>query len=137
MKNLLWIPLIALIAAGCSSNPFNRVVGTGIATGPQFAAGETQVLATDAAAAPDCKSRKVINTEVVTRPQVSATPFDQAYTHSLPDASKATTSPSARTIPDSTHSEFVERWTVSRCGERVHYRVTFRPNGDVLVAADP
>lgn len=136
MRTLLLIPLVALLAAGCSSNPFGSGVGTSIASGPQYAAGEAKVLAADAAAAPDCKSRKVINTEVVTRPQVSATPFDQAYTHSLPDASKATTSPSARSAPETTHSEFVERWTISRCGERIHYRVTFRPNGDVLVAAD-
>jgi hypothetical protein len=136
MNALLSIPLIALIAAGCSSNPFAMGRGTGIAIGRQYAAAESKVLATDAADAPECTTRKVVNTEVVTRPQVSVTPFDQAYTHALPDTSKATASPGVMPPPETSHSEFVERWTVSRCGERFHYRVTFRPNGDVLVAAD-
>jgi hypothetical protein len=137
MKKLLFLPLVALIAAGCASSPLGLGVGTGISTGRVYAAGQKAVLEADRTAAPDCKDRKVTNTEVVTAPKVIATPYDQAYTHSLPDTSKATSSPS---IPlrrsETTHSEYTERWTVSRCGERAHYLVTFRPNGEVQVVAD-
>ena len=137
MKKLLFLPLVALIAAGCASSPLGLGVGTGISTGRVYAAGQKAVLEADRTAAPDCKDRKVTNTEVVTAPKVTATPYDQAYTHSLPDSSKATSSPS---IPlrrsETTYSEYTERWTVSRCGERAHYLVTFRPNGEVQVVAD-
>jgi len=137
MKKLIGFSLIALLAAGCASSPLGLGVGTGIATGRLYAAAESKVLKADIAASPDCKDRKVVNTEVLTRPQVSATPYDQAYTHSLPDSSKATTSPSASLRPvETTYSEFTERWTVSRCGQRVAYKVTFRPGGEILVAAD-
>lgn len=137
MKKLLFLPLVALIAAGCASTPLGLGVGTGISTGRVYAAGQKAVLDADRAAAPDCKDRKVTNTEVVTAPTVSATPYDQVYTHNLPDSSKATSSPG---VPlrrsETTHSEYTERWTVSRCGERAKYLVTFRPNGEIKVVAD-
>ncbi len=137
MKKLIGFSLIALLAAGCASSPLGLGVGTGIATGRLYAAAESKVLGADIAAAPDCKDRKIVNTEVLTRPQVSATPYDQAYTHSLPDSSKATTSPSASLRPvETTYSEFTERWTVGRCGQRVAYKVTFRPGGEIQVAVD-
>jgi hypothetical protein len=137
MKKLLFLPLVALIAAGCASSPLGLGVGTGISTGRVYAAGQKAVLDADRTAAPDCQDRKVTNTEVVSAPTVTATPYDQAYTHSLPDSSKATSSPS---VPlrrsETTHSEYTERWTVSRCGERAKYLVTFRPNGEIKVVAD-
>lgn len=137
MKKLLVLPFVALFAAGCASSPLGLGVGTGISTGRVFAAGQKAVLEADRAAAPDCKDRKVTNTEVVSAPTVTATPYDQAYTHSLPDSSKGTSStamPLRRS--ETTYSEYTERWTVSRCGERAQYLVTFRPNGDVQVVAD-
>lgn len=137
MKKLLFLPLVALIAAGCASSPLGLGVGTGISTGRVFAAGQKAVLEADRAAAPDCKDRKVTNTEVVSAPTVTATPYDQAYTHTLPDSSKGSSStgmPLRRS--EVTHSEYTERWTVSRCGERARYLVTFRPNGEVQVVAD-
>jgi hypothetical protein len=137
MKKLLFLPFVALIAAGCASSPLGLGVGSGISTGRVYAAGQKAVLDADRAAAPDCKDRKVTNTEVVSAPTVTATPYDQVYTHSLPDASKATSSPS---VPlrrsETTHSEYTERWTVSRCGDRAKYLVTFRPNGEIQVVAD-
>lgn len=137
MKKLIGLPLIALLAAGCASSPLGLGVGSGISSGRLYAAAESKVLSTDIAAAPDCKDRKIVNTEVITAPKVSATPYDQAYTHSLPDSSKGTVSPSANLRPvETTYSEFTERWTVSRCGQRVPYKVTFRPGGEIQVAAD-
>lgn len=137
MKKLIGFSLLALLAAGCASSPLGLGVGSGISSGRLYAAAESKVLGADIAAAPDCKERKVVNTEVLTAPKVSATPYDQAYTHSLPDSSKATTSPSAGLRPvETTYSEFTERWTVSRCGQRVSYKVTFSPGGEIQVAAD-
>lgn len=137
MKTLLFVPLVALIAAGCASSPLGLGVGTGISTGRVFAAGQKAVLEADRAAAPDCKDRKVTNTEVVSAPTVTATPYDQAYTHTLPDSSKGTSAPGMPVRrSEVTHSEYTERWTVSRCGERARYLVTFRPNGEVQVVAD-
>lgn len=139
MKTLSIIPfaLITLLLTGCSSSRLGLGVGSGLSTGRLFAAGEAKVLEADRAAAPDCKDRQVTNTEVVTPPKVSATPYDQAYTHQLPDSSKATDSPTAALRrPETTYSEFVERWTVSRCGQRATYLVTFRPGGEITVTAD-
>ncbi len=137
MKKLIGFSLIALLAAGCASSPLGLGVGSGISSGRLYAAAESKVIAADSAAAPDCKDRKIVNTEVLTAPKVSATPYDQAYTHSLPDSSKATASPSANLRPvETTYSEFTERWTVNRCGQRVAYKVTFRPGGEIQVAAD-
>lgn len=137
MKKFIGFPLVLLLAAGCAYSPLGLGVGSGISSGRLYTAAESKVLGADAAAAPDCKDRKIVNTEVVTAPKVSATPYDQAYTHSLPDSSKATTSPSAGLRPlETTYSEFTERWTVSRCGQRVSYKVTFRPGGEIQVAVD-
>ncbi len=137
MKKLLFLPLVALIAAGCASSPLGLGVGTGISTGRVYAAGQKAVLDADRAAAPDCKDRKVTNTEVVSAPKVSATPYDQVYTHNLPDSSKGTSSPGTPLRrSETTYSEYTERWTVSRCGQRAQYIVTFRPNGEIQVVAD-
>jgi len=145
MKQLFRTSLLSLallVVAGCAShsNSGTRPAiigrGNGLAAGALYRTGETKVLAADAAAAPSCTSRAVTTTEVVRQPAVVATPYDAAYTYALQDVSKGVSGyPAARTV-EVAYSEFVERWTVNRCGDRVQYLVTFRPDGTVLVAPE-
>jgi len=130
-----------LLLAGCassnhSSRPSMVGRGNGLATGALYRTAETKVLSADAAAASACQTRSVVDTEVVTRPAVVATPYNPGATYAMPDASRnASGYPAAQSV-EVAYSEFVERWTLNRCGEQVRYLVTFRPDGTVLVAPE-
>lgn len=127
--------LTLALLTGCGTTFLGR--GQGLATGERFRAAEALVLKADADAAPGCNRRSVTYTEVVSDPRVAVTPYDQVYTHSLPDASRPTQSPGVfASGRQTTYSEFTERWTVDRCGGRVHYLVTFRPSGEIKIVPE-
>jgi hypothetical protein len=131
----LCVTLALVVLTGCGTTFLGK--GQGLATGERFRAAEELVLKADADAAPGCNRRSVTYTEVVSDPRVAVTPYDQVYTHSLPDASRPTQSPGVfASGRQTTYSEFTERWTVDRCGGRVHYLVTFRPDGKIKVVPE-
>ncbi len=142
IQRLSLVSAALLLAAGCassnnSSKPSVVGRGNGLATGALYRTAETKVLSADAAAASNCQSRSVVDTEVVKRPAVVATPYNPGATYAMPDAYKSVSGYPATQSVEVAYSEFVERWTLNRCGERVRYLVTFRPDGTVLVVPEP
>ncbi len=142
MKTPLILALtLAGLMAGCADRSSVFGTGHGIATGSLYRSAEAKVLEADAAAHPEAKDREVIATEVATPPLVSASPYDTAYSHALPDANRGDAgSFPARRDTETIHSKFVERWTVRRGNERSKYLVTFQPGprnaAQIQVAAE-
>jgi hypothetical protein len=139
MKNQPLVPLalalLAALAAGCATSQ-----GT-LSSGPAYVSARDAVLAADTAAAPDCATRRLARTETVEKPRVSVNAYDAAYTDSLPSAGQAPSYAFGSTPKSGRrYSQFVERWTVERCGQSVPYLVTFKPDEaggyDVAVAAE-
>ncbi len=129
MKTHLILGLaLAGLLAGCAGNSSTSGNGNGIATGSLYRTAEARVLEADAKAHPDATGREVIATQMVTPPTVTATPYDTAYTHTLPDANKGDSgSFPMRRDADAVYSKFVERWTVRHGADSSRYLVTFQP----------
>lgn len=136
IQRLSLISAAFLLLAGCASSSAVVGRGNGLASGALYRTAESKVMAADAAAASACQTRSVANTEVVKPPAVVATPYNAGATFAMPDASKSVSGYPATQSVEVAYSEFVERWTLNRCGEQVRYLVTFRPDGTVLVAPE-
>jgi hypothetical protein len=138
---LLLAAALAGLLAGCAEKSLVLGKGHGLATGCLYRSAETKVLAADAAAHPETSDREVLDTAVVTPPIVTATPYDTAYTHTLPDPNKGDSgSFPVRRDAEPVYSKFVERWTVRHGADRSRYLVTFQPgphnDAKIDVAAD-
>jgi hypothetical protein len=113
-KRYLLFPSLAGVAlaaglAGCASSSHQTNT-----EGTLYMDARQAVLSADRSAAPECNDRHLTHTEIVTPPEMVATPFT---------SSGLATPPGERRF-----SRSVERWTIERCGKTVPYLVTFAPN---------
>ena len=126
---------------GCATSPTASTWWSSkrpVANGSLYRQAETVVLGVDREKAPDCTSRHVVKSELVKPPAVTAEARDNA---NVSFAGTSGTPTSYYIPPDRRYSEFVENWTVDRCGKVVVYRVTFSPretvdDGGMVVKAE-
>jgi hypothetical protein len=127
---LLIVMMMGLFAVGCASRRDAVVSTMGVSSGPMYRDAELKVLAEDKYLAPDCRTRKVVGTEIIEQPRVVATPrMATPENSSWPMGGSSVTTSADMPRGVTRTSRFVERWTVQRCNRRVTYRVTFEPDG--------
>ena len=131
---------VAIWVVGCTTSPTASTWWSGkrpVANGSLYRQAETVVLGVDREKAPECTSRHVVKSELVKPPLVTAESRDA---NNVSFAGTAGTPNSYYIPPERRYSEFVENWTVDRCGKEVVYRVTFSPKdsleGGTLVKAE-
>ncbi|HTI68912.1 MAG TPA: hypothetical protein VMF06_03035 [Candidatus Limnocylindria bacterium] len=126
---------------GCRNSPSQSFLQAGkapLAEGALYRQAETVVLDTDREKARECTTRRVIKTELFKAPEITAASHATVGVGSM---SGMGTPDSYYLSPDQRYSEFVEKWTLDRCGQEVTYLVTFTPqhsfSGGTVVTAVP
>lgn len=100
-----WLVLLCVMASGCAGKP----PGQTVASGSLWADARKAVLTIDRALAPDCRDRRIVNTE-------SNAVEGDVVVDLRRDRVRG--------------GEFAETWTVERCGKNVQYQMTFMPTAD-------
>ena len=120
------LPLLPVILAGCASSGPEELWSSKspIAHGALYRQAETVVFSVDSEKAPDCTKRSVVKAELFKAPEYVADARGRA------DVSFSGSGvPDSYAVPiDRRYSEFIEKWTINRCGSNIDYMVTFTPD---------
>jgi hypothetical protein len=129
---------ITLLLFGCSTPEQSSVSGKRpIAHGALYRQAEQAVISKDRELAADCQARSVAKREMFRAPLAMVT---ARATAPEPITGMYTPAPSVPAPVETQYSEFVEKWTVNRCGQEIAYLVTFTPamsGGSTVVVVSP